>query len=774
MRFHWILASLLVGTTIGGLNWPLRASDWLHWRGPFQNGVALDTGLPDKFSLDPSKPGSNLIWVKHGYGCRSTPIVMNGRLYFLGSVGSGLEEGERLVCMDANTGEVIWEDFMNVFHSDIVSNRVGWTSPVGDAETGYVYIHGTQGFFRCYDKDGKIVWQHNLSEEYGRVTGYGGRVVGPTVDGNVVVVGLISSSWGDFARGANRFVAFDKRNGNVVWWSTVPGVMGGTYYSNPVVATINGQRLLITGGSDGALHAFQLNTGKLVWSYPFGKNMINSSPAVAGNFVVCSHGEENLDTTEQGRIICVDASQVENGHPKLVWEFVGQKFGYASPLIHDNVVYAATDSARLYKFDLKTGKILGKPHVYGRLGRGSPVWADGKIYIFNVNGEMSILKPTEKGFEELHVQKFRLRQGTGFVETDGTPAVANGRVYFGTLESMYCIGTGKGQAGPPILAEPIVRSEKPPAQVALYPADVVLKPGQSVELELRAFDEDGWPVETLPAGKFQITLPPVQPGGRQPPALVGNLEPSQGRVKLTVSPTVPAQQGYVDFIAAENMVARCRVRVAPQLPYEQNFDKVPIGGTPGGWINTMGKFDVVKKGDEIVLRKLAVNPLPPVARANAFIGTPDWTDYTIQVDVCAQEVRGGLPDAFGVLNCRYHLLLDGKADPDLNNQRRLRLTTWEALPRIDKSVPFHWQPEVWYTMKLRVEMEGKVALIRGKVWERGKPEPSEWNIEFRDPSPNREGAPALYAFATNILDNAPGSEVYFDNLVIRPNKSQDR
>jgi hypothetical protein len=120
------------------------------------------------------------------------------------------------------------------------------------------------------------------------------------------------------------------------------------------------------------------------------------------------------------------------------------------------------------------------------------------------------------------------------------------------------------------------------------------------------------------------------------------------------------------------------------------------------------------------------------------------------------------------------LLLDGKPDPTNNNQRRLRLTSWEALPRIDKSIVFHWQPETWYTLKLKVEVEGKVALIRGKVWERGKPEPETWQMEFRDPSPNREGAPGLYAFISNIRDNTPGSEVYFDNLVIRPNKNSRR
>src|SRR5262245_4162335 len=100
-----------------------QGDDWVHWRGPKQCGVSSDTGLPDKFSPDPGAANNNLIWVQP-YGCRSTPVVMNDRVYFIGSAGEGLNEGERVVCLDASTGSKIWEDKFNVFHTDIVSNRL--------------------------------------------------------------------------------------------------------------------------------------------------------------------------------------------------------------------------------------------------------------------------------------------------------------------------------------------------------------------------------------------------------------------------------------------------------------------------------------------------------------------------------------------------------------------------------------------------------------------------------------------------------------------------
>jgi outer membrane protein assembly factor BamB len=748
----------------------LFAADWAHWRGPRQTGVSDDTGLPEKFSLNPKDANNNLLWTAQ-LPCRSTPIIMHGRVYIINVVGQGVNLGERVMCLDAETGQKIWEDKFNVFHSDIVASRVGWTNPAGDPETGYVYIHGTQGFLRCYDKDGKIVWDRNLTEEYGRVTGYGGRISSPTVADDVVVIGMINSSWGDFARGANRFVAFDKKTGKVAWWTALEGQMKGTYYSNPVVATIGEQRLLITGAADGGLHALQTKTGKLVWSYHFAGNVVNSSPVVDGNLVYCSHGEENEDTSEQGRLVCVDASQVENGHPKLVWQVTGTKFGYASPVIHDGRIYLANDSGRLFGFDAKTGKALGKKpngelYTFGRLSRGSPVWADGKIYIFDVNGHFHILKPTGKGIEELHDQPFRALEGRGFVETNGTPAVYKGRLYFGTREQFYCVGTKEGKAAETTAPASQPKSGAAIAQLQAFPADVVLHPGATAQFQLRFFDANGEPVATataLPNVAWSIVTPPKTPAGLQPPPLKGELKDGA----FTADKTNPGQQGYI-AVAAGDLTARVRVRVAPTLPYKQDFEKVPVGATPGGWVNATGKFDVIEKDGGRVLRKLANSPVPPLARANAYITLPTTKDYVIQADVSGELVRDGLPD-IAIVNSRYHLLLDGKVDIE-DGKRRLRIASWEAMPRINHGVVFDWKPNTWYTLKLAVEYTEKTAKVRGKAWERGQTEPKEWTIEFEDPSPNREGAPALYAYVSNVIDKDRGSEAYFDNVVITPNK----
>ena len=452
--------------------WPVSASDWTHWRGPMQTGVSPDKNLPDKVD-------GNIIW-RAPFGCISAPLVLNDRVYLINydadkvKVGDKLEDvqqtiQERVMCLDAKTGKRLWQHVFPVFHADIVTSRLGWTNLAADAATGYIYAHGTQGLFMCLDgKTGQVIWQHSMGEEYGRVTGYGGRITSPVVDEDLAILGMVNSSWGDQAKGANRYVAFNKLTGEVVWWSE-PAAVKGTYYSSPVVATINGQRLLISGGSDGSVFAIQVRTGVPVWRYTnFSVSPINSSPVVDGNFVYIGHGEESAGTADLGRVICLDGSEIKDGTPKLVWQVDRIKARYASPIIHDGKLYMPDDGGKLYCLDAKTGKQLWKFNMGRGEVRGSPVFADGKIYVGEVSARFHILQPGPKKCKRLDEEFF---PGVGGVdiELNGSPAVANGRVYFTTSEETICIGLKDGIGGMAPLQPGFkrrCRQDRPPANRA--------------------------------------------------------------------------------------------------------------------------------------------------------------------------------------------------------------------------------------------------------------------------------------------------------------------
>jgi outer membrane protein assembly factor BamB len=810
----WFGSLLLSALAAVGLAGTASAGDWIHWRGPQETGHSTDTGLPD--SWEPYQVGrDNLIW-KAPLGYRSTPIVMDGKLYVTAAVGDvprpqsdteKLNTAERVVCMDAKDGKVLWTRQFNVFLADIVTSRLGWAPLAADPETKKIYAHTSGGFFVCLDGvTGKTIWEHQLTEEFGRVTGYGGRVAGPVCDSGLVIVAIAQGSWGSLGRGAGRFVAFDKDSGAIAWWGETPFDLIGTFYSNPVVAVINGQRVIISGSADGALHAFQVRTGKRVWSYKFAAGVVNPSPVVVGNYILCSHGEENPDGGEIGKVICLDGSKIKDGKPEVVWQFSdGTRFGLASPATDGKYLYVPNDGGKLYCFDIfkeptgakKTNRFIWKFN-FGTTSRGSPVVADNKIFISEVNAKFVIIKLEGKKVpEKSHVVQFKAPpppEGEGQVEVNSTPAIANGRVYFGTRDESYCIGTKDGKAGDlPAQknTESPVAAGATPAQLMLFPADVAVKPGDSVEFKLRAYTAEGvlipdamlkaeWSLPAPVVPKKESAAPPkakdttpakdvppekkveTAPKAGGPPPLDATIDAETG--KITINAKKPAQQGLV-MAKVGNLVATARVRVVPQIPYKQDFAMVPVGSVPGGWVNTQGKYTVVEDGGKKVLFKVNTNPRPPVARAYAYITAPTSTGYTIAADIKGVVKKEKLPDA-GVMANRYTMYLDGKTDD--NGKQSVRLISWEALPRIDVGVPFVYQSGTWYRMKLVVEVGEKEAVVRGKVWDRTQPEPEKWTIEYKDPLPNREGAAALYGYVTNAEADAPGSEIYYDNVVIAP------
>jgi outer membrane protein assembly factor BamB len=766
------IALLLV--VLSGLTATARAENWSFWRGPEQNGVSRDTNLPDTFSLDAKKRNNNVIW-RVPYGGITTPVVQNGRIYIITRVGDeDIEIQERVLCFEEKTGKKVWEQRFNVFLTDIVRDRLGWTSMVGDPQTGNVYAHGTQGFLFCYDgKDGKILWRHSLTEEYGRVSGYGGRLTSPIIDGDLLILCVVNASWGEQTVGGTRFVAFDKRTGEVVWWASSGYQVKDTHSCVPVVAVINGERLLICGGGDGGVHAFRVRTGEKVWSYIFGTGAVNASPVVKDNYVYIGHGEGNPDNNEQGRVICLDAGTVKDGQPKLVWQVDGIKAKFGSPILHEGRLYIPNETARLYCLDAMSGDTLWN-QTYGRQTKGSPVWADGKIYVGEVDSKFHILKPGENGCRKLASVFFRSKSGVP-VELKGSPAIANGRIYFLTTEELVCIGKPDGLAADRLAVGPAEDKEVgKAASLQVVPADVTLTAGQSVEFKVRAFDKHGRLVgETEADWELAGPLPPVfpigmtaptPPGGKRPPppALKGELESQHGKTtKLTVG-NVPAGQFGRVVARAKGLTCYARIRMAPILPYAMNFSGVPVGGIPGGWVNCQGKFSVVKLQGKNVLKKRNDVGSPLVARATAFITTPDTRDYTMEADIQGEKSHNDLPD-MGVEVNRYRLFLEG-------NTQKLRLVSWDALPRIDETISYPWKPGVWYHMKLTTQIKGGKGTVRGKVWEAGKPEPKEWTVEVEDPRPNFEGSAGLYGFAAGTQGPSnPGSTVYYSNVRITPN-----
>ena len=89
------------------------------------------------------------------------------------------------------------------------------------------------------------------------------------------------------------------------------------------------------------------------------------------------------------------------------------------------------------------------------------------------------------------------------------------------------------------------------------------------------------------------------------------------------------------------------------------------------------------------------------------------------------------------------------------NTGKLEIETWAPHMRLQTDKKFRSDPNIWYTLKCKVDIKDGAAHIFGKVWKRDEAEPAEWTIEAIDPHANETGSPAIYVYtlADCLIDN---------------------
>ena len=709
------------------------AGDWAEWRGPARDGISSEKNLPAKWS----PAGDNLAW-RAPYGGRSAPIVMGDRVYLQNSVGQGETLQERVMCLNADTGKLVWEHRFNIYLSDVPPHRVGWASPVGDPATGNIYVFGVGGNLISLNREGKVLWERSLGEDFGLLTTHGGRTVSPIIDGDLVIVSGVTFMWGTHGRGGHRFMAFDKKTGQSVWVSS-PGMRPyDTTYAPPIIVTVNGMRLLIQGASDGLIHAIKPQTGEPVWRYEISKRGLNTGVVVHGTTAIVTHSEENLDSSEMGRMVAVDATAKGDIKPAQVkWTIKGWQGGFSSPVIDGDRLYQIDNGANLAAFDVNTGKQLWLQNL-GTIQRSSPVFADGKLYVGTENGKFFILKPSATGCEIL--DEDQLGTEANPEKVIGSVAISNGRVFVVSEEGLYAIGkksTSTNSAPSASVAVGSSVSSNTVTHVQVVPTELILKPGDKVNFRARLFDAQGNFVREEPAATWSVD----------------QLKGTVTNGHFTVAGDAVAQAGWVKA-TVDGVTGTANVRVFPPLPWNETFDSVAVDAAPATWVSMTMKFGVRDQNGNKVLTKLTTGS-SLLTRSRAYIGPSDLSNYTVEADVMATTKRRQTGDA-GIIAQRYVLTLYG-------NIQTLQLEPWQPETARTKTIPYAWKPDAWYRLKLQVENlpDGKTR-ARGKAWPVGEAEPAAWMIERVDPIPNRQGAPGVFG---NGL-----AELYFDNVKVYANK----
>ncbi|MGI9244082.1 MAG: PQQ-binding-like beta-propeller repeat protein, partial [Verrucomicrobiales bacterium] len=479
---------------------PAEEIQWYGWRGPNQNGTATETYEGWEFDETPA-------WTYDLQG-RGAPVIQDGQMVVMGYRGEREELVETLTALDAATGEQKWELQFRDYISDTIYNRYSIGAPAIDPETGNIYAQTTNGRFLGVSRDGKILWEHSMMERFGRLTFPNGRTGAPIVEGNLVIMHCITSYWGKQGPARDRFYAFDKVSGDLVWVSE-PGVgPKDSSFSTPIVETRNGKRVMYAGTGCGNLVCINVLNGKPLWRFQMSYGGINSSPVIYKDSIICPHGKENLDTTEEGRMIAVripDPSgiteQVVLGDDTEIWRNPINMFT-SSPTLVGNRVYQLVKTGELNCVDADTGEILWKEKLGPDNLHSSPLYADGKLFVPIMVEGLYIINPSDEGPEILH----HLELEGNCV---GSPIVWNGHLFMHTTSKLYCWKFKQAGITAPAWPKSEALAAGKATELRATPLDVLMRPGASQKVRVESIDANGTSTGAVEGSSWKKFIPPT-------------------------------------------------------------------------------------------------------------------------------------------------------------------------------------------------------------------------------------------------------------------------
>ena len=268
--FGGVLGLLGIGVVVTA-----SAADWPQYRGPNSDGSSPETGILKKW---PSE-GPRQLWKKPLQLGFSSFAVSGGKAFTLEQ--RYLEGAAREVCvaLDAASGKELWAYPLGRARYD---NGYDAGPDDGPRSTpavsdGKVYVNSAYLLLVCLDAEsGKVIWSKDLPKEHAAQNISWQNAASPLLDGELVFV----------AGGGpgQALLGFNKQNGKVVW----KGENDRMTHASPVAATILGKRQIIFLTQTGAV-SVQPEDGKVLWRYKFPyRTSTAASPVVAGDIVYCS------------------------------------------------------------------------------------------------------------------------------------------------------------------------------------------------------------------------------------------------------------------------------------------------------------------------------------------------------------------------------------------------------------------------------------------------------------------------------------------------------
>ncbi|MEX2560815.1 MAG: PQQ-binding-like beta-propeller repeat protein [Pirellulales bacterium] len=400
------------------------AENWPQWRGPRNDGISRETGLPIEWSKT-----ENVTWRLPLPGpAGSTPVVWKDHIFLT----SAKDQDLVLLCVGID-GKLRWERKLGSGNERVRGDEGNYASPSPVTDGEHVWAFMGTGDLACYDFAGKQRWKFNVQDRYGAFDIAFGMTSTPVLDGDRLYLQMLHSNDALVA-------ALDKATGEGIWKHSRKSDAYAECehsYASPILYRDDKQAYLLTHGADYVV-AHDLDTGSEIWrcggmnprgNYNPTLRFVASPVAVPGLIVVPSAKNGpvlGLDPQASG-----DISDGQSGH---LWRRRENTPDVPSPLVHDGLVYLCRENGILICMEAATGKEVYQERAFSDRYRASPVYADGKIYLTARGGVVTVVKAGRQ-FEILASNKLG-------ESISASPVISGGRIYLRSFEALYAIEDG--------------------------------------------------------------------------------------------------------------------------------------------------------------------------------------------------------------------------------------------------------------------------------------------------------------------------------------------
>jgi outer membrane protein assembly factor BamB len=404
-----ILLALLGSASFG--------ADWPAWRGPTQDGVTTESGLPETWSTT-----ENVAWKVPlpGPG-NSTPVIHGSHVFVTCASDKGAVRS--VLCFDRATGKQLWRGDTR-FSGQETTHETSPYCSASPATDGKVVVasHGSAGV-AAFDANGKQLWHRDL----GPMRHIWGNASSPVLNGETIIQ---LCGPGPEAR----LVALDAKTGRTLWENPLPEAKGKAdqfkgAWNTPV---IHGGQIIIA--VPGYVAGIDPKDGKELWRCRGLGDLVYTSPVIGKGVIVAmsGYGGPAIAMRIPG---ADDRGDLTDSHRLWREEKPPQRVG--SGVIAGDHFYLVNEPGIAQCWDLKTGKVAWRGRVAGSTWSSSVLSGD-RIYATDQTGETVVFRASPAKLEVLQHNEL------GGETTRASPAVSDGQVFIRTHQNLYCIGGRKG------------------------------------------------------------------------------------------------------------------------------------------------------------------------------------------------------------------------------------------------------------------------------------------------------------------------------------------